>query len=72
MSECACRWDESDEARVIASSDQCHDHREESDHVEMRYAKAMDYELDDMVIAVAGGRRVRSIVPADPYKDKRQ
>lgn len=66
---CACRWLDDDQERSILPSDQCAECLALSDRIEPRAMQALDLELDQLVIAHAGGKRVKSLMPADPYKD---
>lgn len=66
---CSCRWLDDDQERTILPSDQCAECLDLSDRAEPRATAALDIELDRMVIALAVGKRVKSLLPTDPYKD---
>lgn len=69
---CSCRWFDDDQEHSILPSDQCVECLALSDRIEPRATQALDLELDQLVIAHAGGKRVKSIMPADPYKDTKR
>lgn len=69
---CGCVWERSEEHEVIVVA--CADHRagmiggERIGDIEDRARRVLDQELDELVIAAAGGRRVERIMPPDPTK----
>lgn len=65
--ECGCRV-EVDPDGPVWSIVQCPRHAAESAQVEERIGRALDYELDVLVAATCQGRRVKRIMPADPFR----
>jgi len=63
--ECGCRVEVDPDGPTWAMV-QCPRHAAESVQVEERIGRAM--ELDVLVAEAAGGKRVKRIMPADPYR----